>query len=1046
MALAKYSFLPWFRQGIANNITTASGASGIRAKIPVTLKIKVDGKFISNENTIDTAKDVVTDVSLIGPGDITGISQKAIVKTHPLNWITDFEPNYLPFVEFYDEDFAWRYTPLKATTSTKQLKPWITLIVLKDDEFSENKKVSTPLPSIKINNPDQVMPPHSQLWAWAHVHINKDLSGNNIQAVLSKLETEINKNPDVAYSRIFCPRELSPNTAYHAFLVPSFESGRLAGMGEDVTTATSVDQPAWGTDSPGKTDFPYYYKWYFRTGTEGDFEYLVRLLKPGPVDDTVGIRDMDVQEPGSGIDGITTPPALGLMGALKAPQTKPTNWPAPHPDDFQKDLAERINLSKNYQITGVSGGDPIITPPLYGRWHSLTDTLDANATTWVHELNLDPRNRVPAGFGTKVVKENQEAYMNEAWRQVGDILEANKKLQFAQFSREISWWIYNQNIKTLQDDAFLQITSLVQPKVLASAEMETDGTVYFHIQQSATPATVFNPAFRKLTRPRGALMKRVDPDGPRRPTNLVQQIAEGKISATPPKKKAPDTALTIEDLKDRVDPGFLPEWLERLLSKWWFRWLPFFLLVLLLIIAILLGVGLTSSVVVGVIALILLVLNVLFGQWWRRVNAHNTFKPDTFTPEGVKRLNKNPEFRILEIGEPGTQWSFAGTDSTEAANFKQALVDLHTMFATKPPEPEEKPKLNLGVVTQTLIVALNPLISIPNRIVTLVSTPGVLYAVLEEWIRPAMAYPEFPQPMYEPLRDISVELLIPNINLIPQNTISLLETNQKFIESYMVGLNHEMGRELHWREYPTDQRGSYFRQFWDVSEYVNFDDTLTEKQLAEKLKDIKPIHTWKRSDDLGDHNNREQGGDKSQLVLVVRGDLFKKYPNTVVYAWKADWTRKEGNGAIDHTKPRKLVTGDPKTVTKFPLYGAKVYPDIHFFGFDLTAPQARGGSGQNDTDDAGWFFVLEERPGEPRFGLDTTDTASPPPPATWNDLTWNHVQKEAGHIKLGAAIIVPGAANPEGVAWSQATTSADLAYILYQDPMRIAVHASDMLK
>ena len=34
----------------------------------------------------------------------------------------------------------------------------------------------------------------------------------------------------------------------------------------------------------------------------------------------------------------------------------------------------------------------------------------------------------------------------------------------------------------------------------------------------------------------------------------------------------------------------------------------------------------------------------------------------------------------------------------------------------------------------------------------------------------------------------------------------------------MVGLNHEFARELLWREFPTDQRGSYFRQFWDPSE------------------------------------------------------------------------------------------------------------------------------------------------------------------------------------------------------------------------------------
>ena len=80
-----------------------------------------------------------------------------------------------------------------------------------------------------------------------------------------------------------------------------------------------------------------------------------------------------------------------------------------------------------------------------------------------------------------------------------------------------------------------------------------------------------------------------------------------------------------------------------------------------------------------------------------------------------------------------------------------------------------------------------------------------------------MAYPVFDMPMYAPLRDLSDELLIPNVNLIENNSITLLETNQKFIEAYMVGLNHEFARELLWREYPTDQRGSYFRQFWDVS-------------------------------------------------------------------------------------------------------------------------------------------------------------------------------------------------------------------------------------
>ena len=94
-----------------------------------------------------------------------------------------------------------------------------------------------------------------------------------------------------------------------------------------------------------------------------------------------------------------------------------------------------------------------------------------------------------------------------------------------------------------------------------------------------------------------------------------------------------------------------------------------------------------------------------------------------------------------------------------------------------------------------------------------------------------------------------------------------METNQKFIESYMLGLNHEFSRELLWREYPTDQRGSYFRQFWDVSGYFD-DQNLGEEALKEKLKDIPPIHRWRKNSELGDHDNREEGSDNEEEVVA----------------------------------------------------------------------------------------------------------------------------------------------------------------------------------
>jgi hypothetical protein len=56
-------------------------------------------------------------------------------------------------------------------------------------------------------------------------------------------------------------------------------------------------------DRPVPALHPVYHRWYFKTATVGDFEYLVRLLKPRPPDARLGRRDMDTQDPGSNIDG-----------------------------------------------------------------------------------------------------------------------------------------------------------------------------------------------------------------------------------------------------------------------------------------------------------------------------------------------------------------------------------------------------------------------------------------------------------------------------------------------------------------------------------------------------------------------------------------------------------------------------------------------------------------------------------------------------------------------------------------------------------------------
>jgi hypothetical protein len=307
--------------------------------------------------------------------------------------------------------------------------------------------------------------------------------------------------------------------------------------------------------------------------------------------------------------------------------------------------------------------------------------------------------------------------------------------------------------------------------------------------------------------------------------------------------------------------------------------------------------------------------------------------------------------------------------------------------------------------------------------------------------------------MYAHLRDISKELLIPNLDLIPPNTVGLLETNPKFIESYMVGLNHEMARELLWREYPTDMRGSYFRQFWEVKGISNPDTPSN----AELLKDITKLHTWQSTSLLGSHKPMPPSppppgvvppdvkpGDK-QLVLVIRGELLKRYPNTVIYAQKAV-LNEHGERVID---TKDMTPGEFDIKLKFPLFRAEIDPDLRFFGFDLTLDKASGKEASNafPNDHEGWFFVIQEVPGEPRFGMDISYTMrasedGPVLPDTWDNLAWNLFG--AAEPRFVSAAPPPSIAPAGKQKW--AANAADMAFILFQTPVMVAVHASEMLE
>ena len=244
-------------------------------------------------------------------------------------------------------------------------------------------------------------------------------------------------------------------------------------------------------------------------------------------------------------------------------------------------------------------------------------------------------------------------------------------------------------------------------------------------------------------------------------------------------------------------------------------------------------------------------------------------------------------FQVVGVGTSITSGTVSiGTDSADAAAFRGTLQGILTTLNGVVATPAGPAAINLGSLGNSVVSALDPTSTVVRRALSFVNLDIGLKWAPADPIEPIMAAPDFPQPMYAPLRDLSQEFLLPGVGQIPRESVGLLQPNLAFIECYMVGLNFEMGRQLLWNAYPTDQRGSYFRQFWDVSGYVPApnDPPLNSPQLIEELKDISPINTWNPATDIGTHANPLSPASGSVLVLLIRGELLRRYPTTHVYA------------------------------------------------------------------------------------------------------------------------------------------------------------------
>jgi hypothetical protein len=940
---ASLTFLPWVRQGVAAAINTPDTLARQRGVVDLNAAIKVNGSVTPS---------VTTTVRLRGPADVVGIDANQIIRMEPHPGTSDFEPNYFPCVEFDRPDFPWLFTPASQGANSK-LRPWLCLVVVrKQDGVALTSTPDSPLPVLQIATPAvpaSELPELSESWAWAHAQ------AAGTDSTEGRVRDALNGPPEHSLSRLICPRILAPNTDYIACVVPTFDFGRRTGLGiavqdTELTAATGLT-PAWSLapppagQPPAPVVLPVYHHWEFRTGSAGDFASLAARLRPRPAPPELGHRPFAIGAPGFDLPpDFPAQAKLEVEGALRAmrPTTTPDVMP-PWPDKTLPAFQDRLAVIVN--APGVAaelqpGADPLLAPPLYGDCYAgrrVVSTTGTTSTTWLDQLNLDPRLRSVAAFGTRVIQEHQEALMASAWEQAGELQRANQRMRQLQMSMTVANRIQVRHFMPLTDEAALRVNAPVLGRIGLSTAPGSSMLVM--VKTSSIPVPALSSSMRRIGRQRGPLTRRMAAQGNPR-------------AAAPP---------WVAALADRSASLPVPTWFDLA----------------------------TVASVIQHTALFTPIMSYA-----------------SVTDLVVANQGGMPWFVVRPEGQPvpvPTDYPFsygaAQYDSPSARAFRKAAIDhlkrvvpgrtyASHVIVTPPPLAAIRSGLSQQAQPVQAVAALARRVvsasaAAPSSAIR--AFAARMSATANTSLDTITVTPTFPQPMYEPLRDLSQGLLLPGLESVPPDTVLGLETNHRFVEAYMVGLNVEMGRELLWRGFPANQLGTYFNHFWGGG------------------ADIKPLHTWDTRP-LADPPNPAP---RENFVMLLRGALLRRYPNALIYLTPA-----VGPPASARV-PSEVVANE-----KQPVFTGAMQPDITFFGFNVTAAQAVGsGTGT----DQGYYVVIQQHPTEPRFGLDAGLSLG-----------------NASHLSIAnkpAQLPVP-----TGATWGR--NSAHMAAITRRRPVRLAIHAS----
>ena len=726
--------------------------------------------------------------------------------------------------------------------------------------------------------------------------------------------------------------------------------------------------------------------------------------------------------------------------------------------------------------------------PVFGNPPTTATAADAD---WISQLNTAPMHRIIAGIGTRVVQKDQELLMQAAWLQVGEIRKVNSSLVLMQFGRFVGESMHRVHLARLALGELTQVMRGVHDKLRPEAAALTIyGRIDRSVVPSAAMGSAFRRATRvrgPLARftdaaARTALrslvargdrfsdLRRnyVEPDGittlspaavAALPTALVaaklgvpaaqaaaalnrrisartSRLSVADIVAAPASswhvgKGSLDLARVGAELAlDRVRqslprnsvraPGRAEAMAPLLVGlansgavrgttataelRRFNRSLPFSMPARQRDAAIGLGADGRVATVVGQVARFAALRPVALGS-------------AAVAVRGVARAAAAvaPRIRFETDAARSLTQAVAQAPAVPIAELVPRFSEFGAALGVAAlPRTPERAQLDL-----TRNVLLNSVA--PGR--TMSAYAKARLGRLPDWLAPdwfddlrldtIMNAPRFDRPMYEAVDAYDRNWLVPGLGTIEQpDFVTVLMTNPVYTETLLVGLSDEMGGELLWRGYPTDKRGTYFYRFWDA-----FNDELGQQ-----------IHRFTRTA-LGTHLAAGTGGADARVVLVVRGELLRRYPDAMIAAARAQ---------LDKTG--KPTFEDPNVAGALArvLFHAHLPPDYTLVGFDLSEEKIRTES---------WWFLIAEHPTAPRFGLSLFGTGNPPAasPILRDNLDWNDLgalRNERFLSSSARSLVVTEPPQPL-VNWPG--NAAVVAHVLLRDPVRAAFEARRML-